>query len=1100
MKSFFVGVIGLFLVLLSGHVISASDPNPGLRFIENKNQWPSDVQFSADIPGGTMVVRAGGFSYYFVDNSAMHGSPPANPDASAPWSIRGHVVDVNFLRANASASPRPFGLRDDYYNYFIGKDRKKWASRARAYEGILYPDFYQDIDLKVYSSGDNLKYDFLVSPGGDPARISIRYDGAESLSVLKNGDLRMTTTMGEILEKKPIAWQYVNGRRLHVPCNYELRGTTLSFSFPEGYDRCYELVIDPLLIFSTYSGSQADNWGSTATPGENGTLYSGGITDHFVSGIFSGEFPATPGTFQTVYGGGYDVGILKYDSAGTQLLYASYLGGGGTDTPHSLIVNSKNELIIFGTTSSQDFPLENAFDATFNGGESVGQQDHVLDYTDGSDIFVSRISADGATLLSSTYIGGSLNDGLNDIEGGLVANYGDEQRGDIITDADDNVYVSSVTASSDFPIVNGFDPVYNGGATDAVVLKLTADLSAITWSTFLGGTGTDASHTIKVDNDNHVYVGGGTLSSDFPFVAGGFQVTKGDTTDGWIVKIHHSGSGILNSTFIGTDSFDQVYFIDLNEEGDVYVYGQTNSHSFPIHPSAVYRNEHSGQFIQKYDRLLSSRIFSTVFGSGRGVPDISPTAFLVNECNNLYMAGWGGATNTGFWNSNTHGMPVSPDAIQTATSGSDFYFLVLTDDASEFLYGTYLGGDQSRTHVDGGTSRFDKNGIVYHAVCSGCVSGNASGQPTSDFPVTAGAWSHENRSRNCNNAAFKLDLSSLKARIQTNSIRFDSPGLRMVCLPDKIAFENFSTGGELYEWDMGDGTLITRNNKEAIIHGYEGSGTYTVTLKAIDHGTCQVVDVTQISVIVNTSSSVVQDDDTMCFGDEYQLKAGGGSFYEWRSFSDGFFSSAANPTVTPQDTTMYFVTIHEANGCVSQDTVLLNVVPGINTAFNYELTGTCEERPILKVTSLTDSLKHDDMMFFDFGDGSTADLEEIEHLYQEDGLYRVRLVAQRNGCVFEAEEAIPVYRLVIPNIITPGGSAGLNDVLTVRLGEGELRTPANYGLPVSVIIYNRWGTVLFEEQNYQYDWSGEGLAAGIYFYDIAVQTYSPCKSWLQIVK
>src|SRR5690606_37924904 len=144
-----------------------------------------------------------------------------------------------------------------------------------------------------------------------------------------------------------------------------------------------------------------------------------------------------------------------------------------------------------------------------------------------------------------------------------------------------------------------------------------------------------------------------------------------------------------------------------------------------------------------------------VFGSGGGIPDISPTAFLVNECNNLYLAGWGGMVNAlnGFWNSSTNGLEVTPDAFHTTTSGSDFYFMVLTADGKDLLYATYLGGPYSRTHVDGGTSRFDKSGIVYHAVCSGCAAYNAIGVPTSDFPTTPGVWSNQNRSQNCNNAA-----------------------------------------------------------------------------------------------------------------------------------------------------------------------------------------------------------------------------------------------------------------------------------------------------------------------------------------------------------
>src|SRR5690606_23183125 len=240
---------------------------------------------------------------------------------------------------------------------------------------------------------------------------------------------------------------------------------------------------------------------------------------------------------------------------------------------------------------------------------------------------------------------------------------------------------------------------------------------------------------------------------------------------------------------------------------------------FPVTPG-VYHNPNSGQFIQKFSHTLDALIFSTVFGAGRGVPDISPTAFLVSECNNLYVAGWGGRINAelNYWNSGTSGMTTTPDAFQSTTSGSDFYFLVLTDDARERLYATFFGGSQSVTHVDGGTSRFDKNGIVYHSVCAGCSAYNLAGRATSDFPSTPGAWSEVNRSINCNNAAFKFDLSTLKARIRTNSEKRDAPGLKVVCLPEPLGFENLSTGGQTFHWDFGDGETAVRTDTAFVTH------------------------------------------------------------------------------------------------------------------------------------------------------------------------------------------------------------------------------------------------------------------------------------------
>src|SRR3989337_3024485 len=478
--------------------LAIANSTPPIKFIENKKQWPANIHFSARVPGGNMMIHAGKFQYYFLDEQRLeelheqshHSYNESDGSLPSDEMIYGHAVEVNFIGANPESLPLPFGKSTEYYNYFLGNDAGRWASKAFAYDGFTYPSLYKDVSLKVYSVGQHVKYDFVVAPHGDASQILLEYSGAESLT-LNNGILEVKTSIAEIFEQRPTAYQWIDGRKVLVSCEYYLDGNQLSFCFPQGYDPCYELIIDPLLIFSTYSGSSADNWGSTATPGEQGNLYSSGVTSH----NNGGTFPASPGAFQTAYGGLYDIAILKYDSAGQQLLYASYLGGNNSESPHSLVMNSKGELIVLGTTSSFNFPTSvNALDRNFNGGTAVT---HVVPYNNGSDIFVARISKDGSQLLSSTFLGGSLNDGLNPSFGALTKNYGDELRGDIITDAEGNVYISSVTASLNFPATKGYDISYNGGDTDAILVKLNPDLSAVIWSTFLGGSGTDASHTLK---------------------------------------------------------------------------------------------------------------------------------------------------------------------------------------------------------------------------------------------------------------------------------------------------------------------------------------------------------------------------------------------------------------------------------------------------------------------------------------------------------------------------------------------------------------------------------------------------------------------------
>jgi hypothetical protein len=1105
MSDFFRNLLMLFLFsagfLFNGIPLSAQR---AVSFVENKNQWSDEIHFLSSIPGGKMVVGPGSLKYFFLDYKALgdlhHQAHHAQPDASADADhmVKGHAVFVDFLGADVNAKPKPFGQRDEYYNYFTGNDPSRWASKVHAYQGMLYESFYPDIDLKIYSAGENVKYDLIVAPGGDPSTIRLMYQGAEKLFI-DNGNLYIKTALADIIEKRPVAWQIINGAKTEVECAFDLQENLLTFFFPEGFDSCYELVIDPLLIFSTYSGSTADNWGSTATPGEHGNLYSAGVTEEGGGG----SFPATAGAYQRTSAGLYDIGILKYDSLGAKLLFATYLGGSNSESPHSLVMNSSEELIMLGTTSSSNYPTsEDAYSKLFHGGPSAG---HVVQYSAGADIVISRFSRDGTSLLASTFFGGSQNDGLNPTGGLLTRNYGDQLRGDVITDDLGNVYVSSVTSSFDLlPPAAGFESAYQGGETDALLFKMDAGLTQLLWGTYLGGNSSDASHTLKLDSENNIFVAGGTASNDFPVLPDSYQPIFAGDVDGWIAKVATDGNSILHATYTGTANYNQVYFLDLNESEEVYVYGQTSG-NFPI-TAGVYSNPGSGQFVQKFNNSLTDLAFSTVFGAGRGVPDISPTAFLVNDCNNLYMSGWGGVVNTanGFWsqqNSGTTGLTTTPDAFQQTTSGSDFYFIVLTDDAKERLYATFLGGTASRTHVDGGTSRFDKGGIVYHSVCSGCAAFNATipQQPTSDFPTTAGAWSRTNESLNCNNAAFKFDLSSLKARIQTNSVRGDMPGLNVVCIPDPVVFFNRSTGGEIFQWDFGDGTTETRTDTASIVHGFKAPGQYKVELKAIDQGTCQVVDVTFTMITVNIAQSEVQSDSDLCFGDSYQLQASGGVKYWWSNAEGNLFSQEATPTISPQDTTTYYLVLEEANGCVRKDTIQVNVVPGITPDFEWNKLPDCLARPEISVRSITDSLKNGDHVFFDFGDGSTSDQDETAHVFEEDGVYNIRLIAQREFCVFEKSVSIPVFEMLIPNVITPG-QPEYNDVFTVRYGKVDGVTPADYGFNVALTIFNRWGRMVYQSDNYQYDWSGEGLAPGIYYYEVSIEGHATCKSWLQLLK
>jgi len=1072
-----------------------------LQFIQNKNQWSEEIDFQAKVPGGMMAISPKGFSIYLIDQEKLEqdhlnshrtfnesdGQPVQEP-------TDGHYFQINFLGANLQAKAKPTKKLTGYYNYFIGSDSCKWAVDVPAFEEIIYPEIYSGIDLRISSLGKNLKYDFVVAPGADPNQIQIEYCGVDAIEG-NNGDLSIQTTLGFLTEKKPVSFQEENNERKIVNSEYALADRVITFNFPNGYDPCQDLVIDPLLIFSTYSGSTADNWGSTATPGEHGTLYSSGITFYLNVGEF---FPATPGAFQTTYGGVYDIAIIKYDSAGTKFLYATFLGGAGNDSPQSLVVDKiSGDLIVLGITGSSNYPVSaTALDLDYNGGDNV--QNGVFHTNNGWDIVVTRLLSTGNEIVGSTYLGGSNNDGLGYPKGSgglLVTNYGDEMRGDVITDEEGNIFISSVTSSFNFPATAGFGTTYSGGGSDGVVVKLTPNLSSIVWANFIGGSGFDAAYSIKFDNDKNIIVAGGTTSGNFPVTPGTYQASLGGGVDGWIARIAANGNTILNSTFTGTTAYDQVYFIDLNAAGEIFCFGQTAG-SMPI-TTGVYKNPGTGQFLQKFNQNLSGLIFSTVFGAKSGssiIPNISPTAFLVNECDNIFMSGWGGEVNSthGYWLSSTTNMAITDDAFQKKTSGSDFYFIVLNGDATELVYATFLGGTQSKTHVDGGTSRFDKFGIVYHAVCAGCPA-------RSDFPTTPGAWSNKNLSQNCNNAAFKFDLASLRAHFQTNTVNFDMPNFDGACFPDSVLFQNLSIGGEFYEWNFGDGTVITKTKKDtvSIVHQYQQEGIYQVKLKAIDDNTCSKVD--SVTKTINYFKDIIEvgNGADLCQGTSYQLTASGGISYNWIS-DDGKTSTQQSPTVQPEDSTIYYVTVVDSDGCSKKDTVHINVIQYVDLKWEYDFITDCISRPYLRIRNLTET-SGDETIFFDLGDGTISDEQEFEHHYARDSLYKVKLIGMREFCGNEESVDVPIYTLFAPNVFTPEGSPGFNDKFQVGFGNGD-KTPADVGIKLSLTVVDRWGKTVFHSTDYQNDWDASNVGGGIYYIELKLGGLASCRSWLHVLK
>jgi len=256
-----------------------------------------------------------------------------------------------------------------------------------------------------------------------------------------------------------------------------------------------------------------------------------------------------------------------------------------------------------------------------------------LGYPAGADIFVSRFNVGGTALVGSTFVGGSGTDGVN--IGILNYNYGDSFRGEIIVN-NGFVYVSSTTQSSNFPTLAPSQGALSG-AQDAVIFKMNSALNAMSWSTYFGGTGLETGNSLQLASNGNVYVAGGTNSASLPVFAGNDLSFNGGNSDGYLLKIQGSTATFMNGTYLGLNEYDQAYFVQLDLNNDVYVYGQTES-AYPI-SAGVYGNPNSGQFIRKYSNNLGTIIWTTMIGASTGHPEISTTALLVSHCKYFDISG-----------------------------------------------------------------------------------------------------------------------------------------------------------------------------------------------------------------------------------------------------------------------------------------------------------------------------------------------------------------------------------------------------------------------------------------------------------------------------
>jgi gliding motility-associated-like protein len=1030
-------LIACLLLLFTALSSSAQSGVSAFEFVENKGQWDSRIKYKGELPAGDFYLHQNGFT--IVQHNARdlmrmqrhhhgldqtQGSEPRSSkkpkkaddahdaggvgNSAAVHIVRSHAYRVQFLQASEAPVIMPDKVIATYNNYFIGSDPSKWVKHAKIFQAITYKNVYPNIDIRYYSENGSLKYDIIVHPGGDISRLALRYEGVDKLQ-LKNNELIIKTSVGEVKELYPYSYEFdIRSGKKEVKCAYILdKDNTVRFRV-DNYNRNATLVVDPTLIFSSFTRSTANNWGFTATHGPDGSLYSGGV-------VFAQGFPVNNGAYETAYmpGGtqGVDIGIMKFSPNGNNRVYATYLGGSADDLPHSLVCDPAGNLVMMGRSYSTDYPKTVP---------RVGVDEG------GCDIIVTKLNADGSDLIGSMIIGGSGNDGVNiedqfesnvDRPNSLLRNYGDDSHSEVILDGTGNIYVAAQTQSTNFPVRGTVFQPNRGGQQDGAVLKINPNCNSVIWSSYLGGNADDAAFVLALQpGSNNVYVAGGTYSTN---LLPGIDPTVIDDSlqgnaDGYVAVISNDGSTFIRGTYLGTPQTDLVYGIQFDRNAFPYVMGVSRG-SWPV-INAAYSNPGSKQFVSKLQPDLSGYVYSTVFGSGSALPNISPVAFLVDRCENVYISGWGGWIQPGddpYDLATTVGMPITPDAIKSTTDGRDFYFIVIKKDAQELLYGSFFGQNGGfGEHVDGGTSRFDEQGVIYMAICANCYGTDSPSPTPGPFPTTPGVWGPLNGTGNggCNLAAVKIAFNF--SGVGSGPKPFiggvqDTVG----CVPFRIVFRDTVRNAKKYIWNFGDGSPDRPSDSFEEEHTYTNVGTYVIRLIGIDSTTCNIVDTAYTTIYARDDHAALamavnklEPCDSLKFSFHNRSVAPPGKPFDNNSFIWDFGDGTRIPAGLDSVTHTYAradrytvrLIMTDTSYCNSPDSIPyeLTVAAFVDARVNPVDPGCTRYSVTFDNTSLAGQQYH-----WDFDDGTTSTDMNPTHEFADVRSYNVKLIViDSNTC------------------------------------------------------------------------------------------------------
>jgi hypothetical protein len=607
------------------------------------------------------------------------------------------VVRMQLLKANAAPHVEGQDELPGKSNYFIGNDPAKWRAGVANYARVQYRSVYPGIDMVYYGNQRQLEYDFVVAPGADPRRVALGFDGVDALKVDAGGDLVLSTAGGEIRQHKPVVYQEVDGARREVAGNYVLKGASeVGFDVGE-YDTSRPLVIDPVLVYSTYLGGSDSDSAYSIDLDSRGYAYVTGMTtsDNFpLAKAAQVKRAIYPGTSRSYYS---DAFVTKLNAAGTALIYSTYLGAGRAgEVGKGIAADAAGNAYVTGSTvcspcvngrGPNDFPVLNAAQpvagdpqegfvtklsptgalvfSTFLGGTSGDSGEKIVVDDASGDVYVTgNTGAPGFPTTPGAYKDSTCSTCANGTNHGYVAKYnaagaaqwatliGVGYAYDIALDSAGNTYLTGA-AGLGFPVTPGAFQEQVGGGGEAFVAKLNPQGSDLLYSTFLGGAQSDRGYGIDVDAAGNAYVTGQTQSATFPTTPGAFDVSFNGGEDAFVTKLNATGTELLYSTFLGGRAKDVGRSIGLDSSNNVYVTGQTASGTFPVKNSLQIKIGTNEIFLTRLNAAGSALVYSTFLGTGDG-RDVAVTgagiAFLTGQASKV---------------------PVTLSAFQTARNAGD---------------------------------------------------------------------------------------------------------------------------------------------------------------------------------------------------------------------------------------------------------------------------------------------------------------------------------------------------------------------------------------------------------------------------------------------